>query len=204
MGFLNLRPKILVVLVCYMIMVYTCVYAFSPRASPSGLGKQIPEFDLSSFNVTSEEYNASVREENKQNAGLLGAIIGGISVTVGVLITCVTLGVASPVGVALVAGGLGAIGSYFIGYHLSDGTEVVNVGINDFLSGLKRFLGSIWSFGGFLLSILSFGLFASSTLYIPNELAVVVFLMVLPVWILIMTILSGFAIEVYKAVKIWG
>lgn len=199
-SFFKIDVRVITVVVVYLTLIYTTVYCFSAVGTDAEFGVITPDVVPDKvYKVSSNEQNASDDANSGWFVGIVGFILGVLTV----LSVPVTFGMTLPLAVAVV--GSFTLGGALIGVGVSKLGRALDVEIpfSGFLEGVKGFLGAILDLFVFIGGFLTFGLIADTGLVVPDSFAWLLFFMVFPVWLYFLVISAGFAVEAWKAVKAW-
>jgi hypothetical protein len=199
-SFFHIKPKILVLMVIYMSLMYACNYAFVSGANYENT--QFGYMSSTSKLVNVETENKTQQERTTDGAiegGIVGFLFGCVAVAIGVLLTPVTGGISLAVALAVVGGftGVGATAGAIQGY--TNVTVEIWI-ISDVIEFFKNISENIVNFIKMLLDFLSFGVINSAnTPNIPYPFNLIPFLFTLPIIAILGIWITGLAIESLKA-----
>lgn len=207
MAFFSISAKKITFVVVYLMLIYTVCYGFSAGAQDSGsYTVVVPTIAQSRLEV-----NTTVVEA-ESDSGWFGALVGLIVGTIIAVVTFPIGGVVLGSAVATLSGTLPVaiavslpIAGAVVGYGLDYGVHALGFDMpwDDFVGSLQQFFGSVFDLFLFMVSFLTFGLVGDAFVGFPPEFFWIPYLMALPVWLYFLIIVAGFAVEAWKAVKIW-
>lgn len=196
-SFLNISTKTMVILIVYLMLVYTTVSAFG-FVSGGFQGVVIPENPMINYKMADD--NDTTPLQSGSSAGFWGIVIGAI---VGVIVGIVFPPAGVGLGYAIAFGaGAGATILGSVGFVYGWATDEYNIEMpfDGFLRAVQSFFGSIVTLFVYIFGFLSFGLIVG-VIELPSYLQWLLFIMVVPVWFLLIVWLAGLGIESWKAIK---
>lgn len=199
-SFFHVKPKIIVLMIIYMSLIYACNYAFVSGATMENTQFGYMSSTSSIVDVKPENKTQVQRTTDGATKGaLVGAILGCIAVAVGVILTPFTGGIS--LGLALVVvGGFTGVGATIGAIQGYTGATIEIWGISQVIGFFQELAENIINFIRMLLDFLSFGVINSAnTPNIPYPFNLIPFLLTMPIILILGVWIIGLAIESLKA-----